>query len=172
MHLAAHARCPVAVVRDRGESVPGAASGKVGAVVAGVDGSRASLDAAETAARAATARGAVLRLVHARPTSPAPFGPGYVPPLSDNAATDPAHRSARAVADRLLEEHPGLEIETVLVDEDPARAILAAARGAQLVVVGSRGLGAFRGMLLGAVSGHVVRTSACTVIVLHDDEEG
>ncbi|MDM7854122.1 universal stress protein [Cellulomonas alba] len=171
MHLAAHARCPVAVVRDHGESAPGAATGKVGAVVVGVDGSRASLGAAETAARAANARGAVLRLVHARPTSPAPFGPDYVPPLSDNAATDPAHRSARAVAESLLAHHPDLEVETVLVDEDPARAILAAARGAQLVVVGSRGLGAFRGMLLGSVSHEVVRDAACTVLVEHRDED-
>ena len=40
--------------------------------------------------------------------------------------------------------------------------------GAVLVVVGSRGLGAFRGMLLGSVSADVVRNAASTVLVLHD----
>jgi len=167
MHLAAHARCPVAVVRDHGESTPGAASGRVGAVVVGVDGSPASLEAASTAARAASARGAVLRLVHARPTIAEPYGRGAVPPLSDHAATDPAHRSARGVAERLREHHDGLTVETTLVDDDPAHAILQAALGAQLVVVGSRGLGAFRGMLLGSVSHEVLRDAACTVLVEH-----
>jgi nucleotide-binding universal stress UspA family protein len=167
MHLAAHAHCPVAIVRDDGESAPRPATGKVRPVVVGVDGSPASLDAADTAAAAAAARGAVLRLVHARATSAEPYGKGYVPALAENAEIDPAHRSARAVADRLRSEHPGLEVETVLVDDDPANAIVKAAHDAQLVVVGSRGLGAFRGMLLGSVSHEVLRDATCTVLVEH-----
>lgn len=173
MHLAAHARCPVAVARDHGDSAPGPATGRVRAVVVGVDGSPASLRAADTAARAAAARGAELRLVHARVTIAAPYGRGPMPPVAGAAADDPAHRAARAVAERLRDAHAGLVVETVLVDEDPARAIVAAAHDAQLVVVGSRGLGAFRGMLLGSVSHEVLRDAPCTVLVEHgpDDAE-
>ena len=46
-------------------------------------------------------------------------------------------------------------------------ALVAASRTAQLLVVGSRGFGAFRGMLLGAVSNEVVREAMPTVLVLH-----
>jgi nucleotide-binding universal stress UspA family protein len=175
-HLAAHARCPVAVVKpvphlpwtdDEDFTPPG-----VRPVVVGVDGSRASVQAAYAAADAAARRGVPLELVHARPTPAVPFGaePAAVARLSD--PDDPAHGAAQRVADALRDAYPRLDVRTTLVDDDPAHALTEASLHAQLLVVGSRGLGAFRGMLLGAVSGHVVRTSACTVIVLHDDEEG
>ena len=96
-----------------------------------------------------------------------------MPALSPKAATevdvnDPTHRAAQAVAARLRTEHPGLEVRVALLDDDPAHALVAASKDAVLVVVGSRGLGAFRGMLLGSVSADVVRNAASTVLVLHD----
>jgi nucleotide-binding universal stress UspA family protein len=166
LHLAAHAQCPVAVVRDDGETTRGAASGLARPVVVGVDGSPCSLEAARRAAQAAVARGARLRVVHARPTVAAPYGTGAVPSVADDA--DPAHAATRTLAESLRADHPGLEVETVLVDDDPAHAVIDAAEHAQLVVLGSRGLGAFRGMLLGSVSHEVVRDAPCSVLVLHD----
>jgi nucleotide-binding universal stress UspA family protein len=62
-------------------------------------------------------------------------------------------------------------VELVLCDDDPVPTLLAESRAAQLVVVGSRGLGVFRGMLLGAVSAEVVRSSSCSVLVLRDGTE-
>ena len=47
-----------------------------------------------------------------------------------------------------------------------AAAILDAAEGADLVVVGSRGLGGFKGMALGSVSHHVAYRATCPVVVV------
>jgi nucleotide-binding universal stress UspA family protein len=52
----------------------------------------------------------------------------------------------------------------------PARVLLHAADGAELLVVGCRGHGGFAGMLLGSVSQHVVAHAACPVVVIHAHE--
>jgi len=180
-HLAVHARCPVAVVRDEAVDGPTAAgSGDAPAdphrpVVVGVDGSPTSLVAAQVAASEAALLDAPLVVLHAHPTIADPYGRGMpnTAAFVDDAATDPTdprHVAARTAADRLRADHPGLEVRVALVDDDPVHALVTVSRGAQLVVVGSRGLGAFRGMLLGAVSNEVVREAACTVLVMHGAE--
>lgn len=168
-HLAAHARCPMAVVRAKGAAPHDPAA----PVVVGVDGSPASIDAARTAAREASLRAAALVVVHARPTITNPHGrgmPALVPLGSTIDEHDPTHQAAQDVADLLHGLHPDLDVHLELVDDDPVHALVHAARGASLLVVGSRGLGAFRGMLLGAVSNEVVRTAPSTVLVMHDGE--
>lgn len=163
-HVAAHARCPVAVVRayPAGPLQPNAA------VVVGVDGSSSSLAAAHVAAHEAWMRGRSLTVVHARPTIPDPFGRGSVPPLATDDEDDPTHKVARTVADSLRAQNEGLTVDLALVDDDPADALVGMARGAAMLVVGSRGLGSFRGMLLGSVSAAVVREASCPVLVVHD----
>jgi nucleotide-binding universal stress UspA family protein len=165
VHVAAHARCPVAVVRSdpRRPTAPDAA------VVVGVDGSPASLVAARLAAREAVLRGRPLRVVHARPTIPDPFGRGSVPPVATDDEDHPTHRAAAAVTDTLRAENDGLAVDLALVDDDPADALVNLGTGAALLVVGSRGLGSFRGMLLGSVSSAVLREATVPVVVVHDD---
>lgn len=163
-HLAAHARCAVAVVRaDAGHPLQPDAP-----VVVGVDGSSASLAAAHVAAHEAWMRGRPLVVVHARPTIPDPFGSGSVPPLATGDENDPTHKAAQVVADALREENAGLDVRLALVDDHPADALVGLGRGAALVVVGSRGLGGFRGMLLGSISSAVVREATGPVLVVHD----
>ena len=162
-HLAAHARCPVVVVRD--------AASESGPVVVGVDGSPTSLAAVEVAAQEAAMRGVPLDVVHARPHVLAPDGTeraAYGTPLATSDETDPTHRAAQQVAADLRERNPGLTVRVELVDDDPAHALAHVSRGASLLVVGSRGLGSFRGMLLGAVSNEVVRDAPGTVLVVHE----
>lgn len=166
-HLAAHGRCPVAVVRSEPDSP------QTGAVVVGVDGSQASISAARTAADEAALHGERLLVLHAHPTIPDPFGramptPEPVPSLDDPDDPDPIHRAVRRTVEVLRELHPGLQVDVRMVDDDPGHALVTAGENARMVVVGSRGLGAFRGMLLGSVSNDVVRTASCTVLVLHD----
>ncbi|KQR16249.1 universal stress protein [Cellulomonas sp. Leaf334] len=165
VHLAAHARCPVAVVRADPDQPTQAAA----PVVVGVDGSSSSLAAAHVAAHEAWMRGRALTVVHARPTIPDPFGRGSVPPLATDDEDDATHTAARRVAESLRAENEGVVVELALVDDDPVDALTCLARGAALLVVGSRGLGTFRGMLLGSVSAAVVREATCPVLVVHDD---
>ncbi|PFG43559.1 nucleotide-binding universal stress UspA family protein [Isoptericola jiangsuensis] len=162
-HLAAHSRCPVAVVR-------GASQG--GSVVVGVDGSPTSLAAAAAAAREAVWRGVPLVVLHARPPLLDPHVTvREVPPLATSDADDPTHQAAERTAATLREENPGLEVRLELLDDEPVHALLARSGPDDLVVVGSRGMGAFRGMLLGSVSNEVVRHASGTVLVVHDDED-
>ncbi|MBO0926598.1 universal stress protein [Cellulomonas sp. zg-ZUI199] len=158
-HVAAHAPVPVAVVRQA------AADGPAGPVVVGVDGSATSLAAARTAARAASSREVPLVLVHARPTVEDPYGTHDAPvPLPPDEA-GAAHHAASRLAQDLREEHPGLQVDVEVVEDSPAHALAARSVGSDLVVVGCRGLGAFRGMLLGSVSHDVLRTAASSVLV-------
>jgi nucleotide-binding universal stress UspA family protein len=165
VHVAAHALCPVAVVRSETQhlSTTGAP------VVVGVDGSPASLAAARLAAREARMSERTLKVVHARPTIADPLGRGSFAPLTAGDENDPVHKAARAVTSTLRAENEGLEVDLALVDDDPADALVRMTAGAALLVVGSRGLGSFRGMLLGSVSSAVVREATVPVIVVHDE---
>ncbi|MEU4245518.1 universal stress protein [Actinoplanes sp. NPDC026619] len=154
--VSAHASCPVTVVRgDARATAP---------IVVGIDGSESAQSALAYAAELADARGVPLRVIHARTpvSSPWEVTPGAV-------ATDP--ESDRAPLAELLvgwqEKYPQLEIVPELAVEHPAAALTAASATAQMLVVGTRGRGAVRGMLLGSVSQHLLRHSATTVAVVH-----
>ncbi len=159
-HLAAHAAAPVAVVR-----APQASPSSP--VVVGVDGSQVSFDAVRVAAREAALRGVPLVLLHARRTVPDPYGTRTVP-AATLAPDDPLHTAAGALADEVRAEHPGLTVEVEIVEDDPAHALIERSHSARLVVVGTRGFGAFRGMLLGSVSHDVLRRATCTVLVARE----
>ena len=161
-HLAAHARCPVAVVRHD----PDGPVSPEAPVVVGVDGSPASLEAARVGASEAWMRRRALVVAHARPTIRDPLGGGSAPP-SD--ADDRTHQAARRVHASLTGENPGLDIRLELVDDDPANALVSLGRRSALLVMGTRGLGSFRGMLLGSVSADVIRSASCPVLVVHDN---
>lgn len=135
-------------------------------IVVGVDGSPSSLAALNWAARYAEASGAVLEVV----TSwqwPNTFGAPLVVPAGYDPDAD-----ARAVLEQALravrQTHPGLVIRPTVVQSHPAPALVEASRGADLLVVGSRGHGEFAGMLLGSVSEHCVANAHCPVLVLRD----
>jgi nucleotide-binding universal stress UspA family protein len=66
----------------------------------------------------------------------------------------------------LREAKDGPTIERKLVQARPAEALLAEAEGADLVVVGSRGLGGFSGLLLGSVSQQVAHHARCPVVIV------
>lgn len=156
-HLAAHARCPVAVVR------PPSAVGATDAVV-GVDGWPDAELPVRLAAEEAGRLGGKLILVHSyRLPPPAEYGP--------NAGIDEPHRrvAAEAVVDRAAEAlrtaGADLDIEPRAVHGGAAPALLEAAAHAAALVVGARGIGGFAGLLLGSVSQQVLRHAPCTVVV-------
>ncbi|MFP3986496.1 universal stress protein [Streptomyces sp. E11-3] len=115
-------------------------------VTAGIDGSAASLAAAAWAAREAELRDTSLCLVAAWP---APDGTSLAPPGAA-ARRCWAVRSLDLAADRLRARHPWLDIRTQLLHATPREALLTTGADAELLVLGSRGLGGMSALLLGS----------------------
>jgi nucleotide-binding universal stress UspA family protein len=139
-----------------------------GPVVVGVDGSPASLAAARAAAHEATIRTCPLVVVHAT----ADVAGRHLAPArrASHAALAPRHSSRVTldIAAQIAREHPGLPVLEEAVEGQPADVLVDRSADADLLVVGSRGLGAVRGAVLGSVSGEVIRRAAGTVLVVHD----
>ncbi|MEV1109305.1 universal stress protein [Micromonospora sp. NPDC049751] len=149
--VAAHAHCPVVIVRD------GAAHGPADPVTVGVDASEPSLVALGFAAERATQRRVPLRVLHA--WTPGPGGAAGTP--DERAAVEEAVEPWRRT-------FPELEVAVDLVGGSPAATLIEASRSAQLVVVGSRGRGGLAGMLLGSVSQQVIQHAGCPVAVVRE----
>ncbi|MGH3357463.1 MAG: universal stress protein [Nocardioidaceae bacterium] len=100
-------------------------------------------------------------------TAPRPksWAVGYMPPLADfEEAT--RERLRADVADTVA-EHPGVQVSYQAVHGRPASILIEASQRADLLVVGPRGLGGFRGLVLGSVSEQCVRHSECPVVITH-----
>ncbi len=164
--VTAQARCPVVVVRGDAERRPGPDH----PVVVGVDGSDGSRAAVSYAAAAAARSGALLLVVAAwRTPDLAAAGSAYDATYAATLtlqAQDTAQRSADAGTAQVRAEHPGVEAEARTVGDRPARALVAAAVDAGLIVVGARGHGSVRGLFLGSVSHATVHAARCPVAVV------
>lgn len=136
-------------------------------IVVGIDGSETARRALRWAAEEATLRDAALEVVHAWHM---PYVGGY--PYVPTATFDPTwfEDAARTTLDAACDslDSTGLKhpLERILVSGGAATAILEAAKGACLVVVGSRGLGGFTGLLLGSVSHQVAHHASCPVVIV------
>ncbi|WP_255609954.1 universal stress protein [Micromonospora sp. PLK6-60] len=140
-------------------------------VVVGVDGSPSSLVAAEHAARAAVLRHLPLHLVHGY-LHPLGYGVPLNPyDLGVPAPTEEAQRMLEQVAADLTERHPTLEVSVRQVAGGPGATLVEESRRADLVVVGSRGVGGFAGLLLGSVSTQVAQHGHCPVLVVRPAEQ-
>ncbi|WP_411574704.1 universal stress protein [Streptomyces fradiae] len=144
-------------------------------VVAGLDGSAESLAAAEWAASEARRRALPLRIVHigqdraptlVRPPLPVPAPATATATAGTVLTRRRAGRVPREVADRLRRAVPGLDVAVEQGPGRPARALLSAARDAEVLVLGSRGLGALGGLLAGSVSLPVIAHAPCPVVVV------
>ncbi|WP_086824077.1 universal stress protein [Allokutzneria sp. NRRL B-24872] len=163
--LAAHAHCPVVVVRgSTTDSEPPSA----GPVVAGVDGSTASDAVLEFAFDEASRSGADLVAVHTWNDHIAENAWAMAPyvVLDWVAIEAEAHL---VLAERLAgwqEKHPDVAVHRVVSRRTPASALIAEAATASLVVVGSRGRGGLRGALLGSTSQALLHHAPCPVAVV------
>ncbi|MFJ1973861.1 universal stress protein [Streptomyces sp. NPDC087903] len=137
-------------------------------VLAGVDGSAHSSVAADWAAREAALRGVPLRLIHASPPLP---GTAVPLPAVDRLRHMGERILQRAVAD-LSEHYPDLEIRGEQADDAPASALLAAARTAGLLVVGTRGTGGFGGLAVGSVALRMAMAAPCPVVLVPRRPDG
>lgn len=139
------------------------------AILVGVDGSEAAGAALEFGAAEAVLRHARLRVVAAWEVSAATYGGGFAP--LDEASFDAFREGAQSVADAAVATveklQPSLECEGRVVEGQPAAVLLGQAADVSLIVVGNRGLGGFKSLLLGSVSQQVVHHASCPVVVVH-----
>lgn len=133
-------------------------------VVIATDGSDSAEQAAVAGARVARTLGTKAVLVYVRPSIGSLGAPYYQEKLSEQMA------HARAALDRaqVLVRQEGCEAETETLEGNPPDQIveLARARNAPLIVVGSRGLGAVTGALLGSVSSAIIHRADRPVLVV------
>ena len=157
MYCLNHARCPVTIVRAESNTRPA-----TDRIVVGVDGSAAAAKALEWALAEARARNATLEVVHAW-NLPAIAVP-YVPDTTaiEAAAAQLIDETLRAA--NVSEDDPN--VVRTLLPGAPAAVLVELGEHADLVVVGSRGLGGFKGLLLGSVGQQVATHAPCPAVVV------
>ncbi len=164
--LSAHGHCPVVVLHaSTMDGVPR----ETGPVVVGVDGSALSDDAVRFAFESAAERGVPLVAVHTWLDMNLAGNWSALPWTVD-------WEWVRADETRLLDEslaawrdkYPDIDVRKVVERDRPEHALLTAAAGAQLVVVGSRGRGALTGLGLGSVSQALLHHAECPVAVVRE----
>jgi len=143
-------------------------SGVAGTIAVGVDGSSSSAQALVWAAEQAQAEHRAVTLVHALP----PTTPAWLDPAGSNARE--AHEfSLRAKGQEVL-ERAGQEVRRLAPDltvhslgrlADPRQALVEVSETASMVVLGSRGRGHLKSLLLGSTAVAVVRHAHCPVVV-------
>ncbi|MER6998194.1 universal stress protein [Streptomyces sp. NPDC000410] len=159
--VATHAECPVIVIRSA--ELPEAPANRV---VAGVDLSQVSEAALDVAYAEADLRGARLELVHGSfHLGEMPSGPSMTQP--DFTSMDASARTAlETEAAGRRERFPRVRVDVRVECLRPATLLADASRGAALLVVGSHGRTGLRRLLLGSVSGEVLHTASCPVVVV------
>ncbi|WP_327660210.1 MULTISPECIES: universal stress protein [unclassified Streptomyces] len=133
-------------------------------IVVGIDGSRESVAAAHVAAREALRRDLPLRLVHAWEGLPPQGVKATLPEL--RAPQFWAQRALRTVSEQLHLRHPKLFVSTEQIRATPGPALLAEAEAAEMLVLGSQGLGSVSGVLAGSVALGAAAHAPCPVVLV------
>lgn len=174
--VAAHATCPVVVVRGpvdpSSDDLPTPPRpGRDHDVVVGVDDSDSSARAVDAAAEVAEREGAALHVVRVAHSASmeawtyAEVAKGGTE--ETHAIRDHAEQSVTRAANRVRARHPKVLVTTEVLYGDPGQSLADLGATAGLIVVGSRGHGGFTGMLLGSVSHRVIHDATCPVMVVH-----
>jgi nucleotide-binding universal stress UspA family protein len=164
VELAAHAHCPVVVVRGPSSDGP---------VVVGVDGTPTGESAIAFAFAEASALGTDLVAVHT--WTDLLLETAFAGAAAQLDFSVLAQQAEEVLGERLAgwqEKYPDVPVSRHVSRERASRALLRHAERAQLVVVGSRGRGGFRGLLLGSTSQHLLHHAPCPVAVVRTAPEG
>ncbi|MFL1897794.1 universal stress protein [Streptomyces tauricus] len=138
-------------------------------VAAGLDGSAESLAAAEWAAREAKLRGLPLKLVHVWEPVPEPIA--QAPLLGAETQQHWTERVPREATEGIRLRHPGLDVSVEQLSGTPRDVLARAAKDAELMVLGSRGLSGIGGFLLGSVGQAVVAQTERPVVLVRAGEQ-
>lgn len=164
--VAAHADCPVVVVRGREAHAHDP-------VVVGVDDSPLSEAALGCAFEAADLYGTELIAVHVWSDRDPRVALGQSREFFEWKPPDGVEE--RVLAERVTgwsEKYPDVRVTCVVRASGPRNALLELSERAQLTVVGSRGRGGFRGLLLGSVSQALIHHAGCPVMVVRPTTQG
>jgi len=133
-------------------------------VVVGIDGSQAAIQAAEWAVDEAVSREVPLRLVEVitQQVEPAPFASvGNV-----RMEVEYAEAALRIAAAAVAADGKPVKVETAILRGDPATALIAESRDAEMVCVGSTGIGRFARALLGSTVAELAEAASCPVAII------
>jgi nucleotide-binding universal stress UspA family protein len=138
-------------------------------IVVGVDGSDSSRKALSWAYDEAAHHGASITAISSWHPPAMPMTPPYgsLPPegYASQPKQEALHLLERFVGALDVRE-PAVDVQTAVEEGNPAEVLIERSKEADLVVVGSRGHGGFKGMLLGSVSQHLVAHAECPVVVV------
>ncbi|MDJ0394821.1 universal stress protein [Rhodococcus sp. G-MC3] len=160
--LSTHAHCPVTVVREWTDRRRIPASNPI---VVGIDGTKASAAALDSAFEEADMRGAPLTAIHAWSDADLSIGipvHGLEWPVNRPATED----ALTQILNEYSLHYPSVSVRRVVVKDRPLHALLDHAQGAQLLVVGSHGRGGFSGMMLGSTGRSVLGRANCPVMIV------
>ena len=162
--VAAHAHCPVVVVR------PSPDRAGPGPVVVGVEGAEQGSAVLRFAFETASLRALPLTAVYAW-RHPVSEGPGDMLPLvyDEQALEQEAEAMLSEAVAGWRDKYSDVDVTLRAVRGRPRQVLLEAGRDAELVVVGSRGHGGFAGMLLGSTSQALLHHAETSVAVVHGD---
>ncbi|WIX76649.1 universal stress protein [Amycolatopsis carbonis] len=155
--VVARSECPVVVVRPAAEPA--------GPVVVGVDGNETSLGALAAAFDEAAWRRAPLVAVHSWFDSDYLLATQYGLVEGEPEEEEQAQVLAESLAG-WQEKYPDVTVQRVVVRDHPRHQLLEWSHKAQLVVVGSRGRGGFKGLVLGSTSQALIQHASCPVMVV------
>ncbi|MFC9550505.1 universal stress protein [Rhodococcus sp. NPDC056960] len=159
INVTSHAHCPVVVVR--GDAHEG------GPVVVGVDGSPTSERAISVAFQEASLRNAPLVAVHVwSDLGPTAFEDPRAVALVPQGVEEDEHAVLAESLAGWQEKYPDVQVTREVYIDNPRARLLEWSKKAQLLVVGSRGRGGFKGMLLGSTSNSLVGGAHCPVVVV------
>jgi nucleotide-binding universal stress UspA family protein len=137
-------------------------------VVVGIDGSQAAIQAAEWAVDEAVSREVPLRLVEVIPeqVEPAPFASvGNVRMEIEYAET-----ALRIGAAAVAAAGKPVKVETAILQGDPAATLIAESGNAEMVCVGSVGIGRFAKALLGSTVAELAEAATCPVAIIRTQQ--
>ncbi len=140
----------------------------MGEVVVGIDGSEHSRFALKWASDEAKHRNVTLRILFAQISDPE-----HVPEWYESGSGDlsPGQAIVDDAVGLIATRHPGLLVHSEIAEWPPSMTLTVASRSADLLVVGARGKGGFKELVLGSVSDQCIQYAHCPVAVVHGDPD-
>jgi nucleotide-binding universal stress UspA family protein len=134
-------------------------------IVVGVDGSPQSQNALGWALNESALRKAALTVVAVTPAAASIWGiTGQFDPSEETQ--EKVQHAAQEIVDKAVARHGGQSVTVRTVNGVPAEELIKASEGADLLVVGARGVGGFRRLVMGSVSSQVSHHAHCPVVIV------